>query len=140
EDYDPDYWEGGNWTDCPIVQNRSFDSMDGNLCCSSLFEFEFLPVGLRFQTREQIKTEMRAAFEEEMKVFLNELEQAAISSGYINVGRKNNDTHFQWLAYYQVKKLSYNEIRETYAPHVGNKAVEKAIKETAGLVGFTLRQ
>jgi hypothetical protein len=115
--------------------------VENNIDSSGVFTFEHLHLGLRWQTKEQIKDEIREAFETEMKRYIKNLEEVAIDSGYKPTPKKQDDTsHFQWLVCFQVKGWSYKEIQKHCGQHVGtDKAVRKAIKETAALIGLTLR-
>lgn len=89
--------------------------------------------------RKDFEKEVKKAFESTLKAYCDRIEEAASSLNYTQPPNKNELEHFKWLAYYQVKKMEYDEIK-THAPMVGTvQGISKAIKQIANVIDMELR-
>jgi hypothetical protein len=145
DEYDPDDWEGGDWTNAKLG-TEIFDTFLAE--SETQFRFEYQITQLTYETREQIKTDVRLEFEEALQAFLLKIESLAEQRGFVRVPSLFRPHHYQWLVNYQVKKMSCKSILEQYQEQCKSqdlpliksvKAVQKAINELARFIGLRLR-
>ena len=98
------------------------------------------------ETRETVELRMEKTFLKHIKRELDEMESLCESAGLKRTPEKRKQKHFQWLAYYIVEELDYEEIAQKYmdSDPRGDRVIEadsvkKAIKNTADLIGMKLR-
>lgn len=102
------------------------------------------------QKRKQVEGATRAAFDAYLTEYLDRLDQMMKQGGWRKGKGKQRQEHFAWLALYQVKGLTYEQVaqlaREEAAkgtcgvpPAYPEKGVKREIKRTAKLVGLKLR-
>ena len=100
--------------------------------------------------RRTIKQEIRRAFNQHLDEYLDRIESLAQERGYVKTKTKNEREHFEWLACFQVKGMSYSEIKDTFRPQTistektylsdDTKAIRKAINDVAKYIGLHLRK
>jgi hypothetical protein len=84
------------------------------------------------------RTRIRAAFAIALKAFQRDQEQLAHQRGARRARSKHGAEHFDWLAYYQVRGWSYEQILDEY-DRFERKTIEEGVKDAAKLVGLQLR-
>lgn len=99
--------------------------------------------------RKKIKEEIIQAFNKRLEDYLDFIEALVLERGFVKTKRKNERDHFEWLACFQVKAMSYEEIKDAFRSSVDSgkrtylsddtKAVRKAVNELARFIGLPLR-
>ena len=91
------------------------------------------------ESRAAAKQQLMKLLEVALDQFLDGIEKPWKSTCYIPTPVKRHPEHFDWVVHYQVLGRSYGTIQKTLAPGVSRQAIAKAVKETAELIGLTLR-
>lgn len=132
------YWEEtgdfDNW-DGASVSFRTIASPD-----ERRFTFEHTASDLTTRTRKQIKDEICEALARELEVYLDRMEGLARERGFASVPNKFTSEHYEWLAYFQVKGLPYEEIRQRYQMISSSQAIQKVVKALAAFISLSLRE
>lgn len=99
--------------------------------------------------RKKIKEEIIRAFNERLEEYLDSIEAMVSERGFVKTKRKNEREHFEWLACFQVKGMSYEEIKESFRSGADagsrtylsddTKVIRKAVNELARFIGLPLR-
>jgi hypothetical protein len=102
-----------------------------------------------YDHRKKIKEEITLAFKNRLEEYLDSIEALVSERGFVKTKSKNEREHFEWLACFQVKVMSYEEIRDAFRPTADSgqqtylsddtKAVRKAVNELARFIGLPLR-
>ncbi len=100
-------------------------------------------------TRKKIKDEVSLAFNEHLEKYLDYIESIAAQRGFVKSKQKNEIEHFDWLACFQVKGMSYEEVRDMFKhgataeqmPYLSDdtKAFRQAINALARFISLPLR-
>lgn len=82
---------------------------------------------------------VKERFEAELRAYRDYTDHEMEQEGFVRNDRKTAppELHFDWLVHYQVQGWSYQKIATQYRK--SRKAVEGAVKDTAQLIGLTLR-
>lgn len=108
------------------------------------FRFEhswWLPTKL---SRATYQEQIRAAFEDELRAYIDRVEALADAAGLRKVKRKRPrrgetpELHFEWLARFQVQEWTHKEIAERYR-NVDPKTVAAACRNVSEMIGLTRR-
>jgi hypothetical protein len=80
-------------------------------------------------------------FKTSLDTHKKEMEDLVIKSGAVkNYNRRKIARHMHWLVEYQIRNKSYGQIvREEKNKNYDESAIIKAINNTAGLIGLTLK-
>jgi hypothetical protein len=132
EDYDSDYWEGGDWRDVPMKFGDASD------ISHRLFEFSHSVDGLLWSTREQIIAELRSEFESAVTAYLNHLDSIMQESGYAVSPKKRSPDHFLWFIRYQVQRRSQNDIAQVFNQE--RTTVRDALRTISDLIKLPIRE
>lgn len=101
------------------------------------FKFEWAWHPLRSE-RASIESVMRQMFEEQMKEYLDHIEQRLLeATNAVRPRTKTQPAHFAWLVAYQIKGESHAAISKRV--HASRQTVADGIKLTAALCDLTLR-
>jgi hypothetical protein len=92
------------------------------------------------EPRAVAKQRLMSVFETELDHLLDRIEEPWRSDRYEPTVVKRHPEHFDWVVHYQVLGKSYGTIQRTLAPATSRQGISKAIRDTAALVGLTLRQ
>lgn len=97
----------------------------------------------RHESWEQAETRMTAAFHRHIRAHRDQIQALAETAG-LERTTSRTARHFRWLAMYQVQRLPKGE-RFSYrtlakVERVEMQSIEQALKETAELIGLTLRK
>lgn len=89
----------------------------------------------------QFERRVRAQFEAQLASYCDKVNHQALALGYVPTpARREADPHLTWLARFQVKRESPADIWRSFeGDNRTRRAFEKAIRETATLLGLTLR-
>jgi hypothetical protein len=127
---------GGSWM-VPLTENER------------RFVFEHPGWEPTYDYRKSIKQEIIQMFNQHLNVYLDRMESLVRERGYIKTKSKNEPEHFEWLACFQVKGMSYAEIKDKFKPQASSqmkiylsddtKAIRKAINDVAKYIGLQLR-
>jgi hypothetical protein len=103
-----------------------------------------------YDYRKTIKQEILMAFNQHLDEYLDRMESLVEERGYVKSKRKNEREHFEWLACFQVKGMSYAEIKDKFKSQTNSKektylsddtkAIRKAINDLAKYIGLQLRE
>lgn len=107
------------------------------------FKFHYKPPRLTEVTLKDLETNLRAEFEAWLKRYREDMVRRYKTAGYVRTIRKNTrtaDDHFQWLALFQVKRVSYEKIQNQWEKNSTPQMVEQAIKRTAKFIDLPLRK
>jgi hypothetical protein len=85
--------------------------------------------------------EREAAFRQRVDVYIGQIHMRAKGLGLLKSPEKREPEHVLWLVRYQVNDWTYEQILDEYrSPDTDISTVEKAVRETARLIGLTLRK
>lgn len=92
------------------------------------------------ESRSNNKQVLMAAFESALNTMLDQIAKPWTNSDHRPTIVKRHPEHFDWVVHYQVLGKSYGAIQRTLAPSTSRQGIAKAVKETAALIGLTLRR
>ncbi len=97
-----------------------------------------------WETRTAYEERARKAFDEALRCHLDAGEESATQAGFVRSPEKRGQfkarplQHFKWLVCYQIQGRSRKEIADEYGR--AKTSVSDALRNTANLIGLTLRQ
>jgi hypothetical protein len=91
-----------------------------------------------YERKANAARRISGAFSQALKAYIDKLDRAARERGNQRTPTKRERAHFEWLVRFQVKGESFADIAAGL-PHITSKAVERAVRRTAKLVGIPLR-
>lgn len=115
------------------------------------FEFRYKTLYPREGHRPDLERRITTAFKEQLKAFLDHAEQLAKEAGMRPTPKKRERLHFAWLACFQVRGMSYQEILKLFYPkeyvaakedgslNEHTKRIRKAVNEVSRLITLPLR-
>jgi hypothetical protein len=112
--------------------------------------FEYSGWEPTYDYRKTIKKKIIQSFNKHLEEYLDNMESLVRERGYVKTKVKNEPKHFEWLACFQVKGMSYSKIKDRFKPQASplekvyisddTKAIRKAINDLAKYIGLVLRQ
>lgn len=90
-----------------------------------------------FKNRDEFQREVERAFRQHLVSYCDRIERLTQERGFIEQKLKRDDTHFQWLVWYQIKGKSQKEVSRQF--NASRSAVAEGIKDVASMCGLTLR-
>jgi capsule polysaccharide modification protein KpsS len=102
-----------------------------------------------YDYRKAIKREILQSFNQHLEEYLDRMESLVEERGCVRTKTKNEPEHFEWLACFQVKGMSYTKIKDRFKPQAPSqktylsddtKAIRKAINDLAKYIGLSLRK
>lgn len=96
------------------------------------------------ERRKSVRARLRAEFERQLESYLEGVEDRARQAGFVRSPTKRTrhtgaaEAHFDWLALYRVKGMSFGKIASMYEDTLGvtPQTVREAVRATAGLIGL----
>jgi hypothetical protein len=90
------------------------------------------------ETANSYQQRLRDAFNEWSKAYVKEVRMLAPAFEMVLRPRKRDESHFEWLAKFQVQKLSFTDIAKEVKQ--SSEAVTEAVKRTAELIALNARR
>jgi hypothetical protein len=114
------------------------------------FTFEHPGWEPTYDFRKSIKQEIQEAFNRQLEAYLDRIETLVKDRGFVKTKRKNEPEHFEWLACFQVKRMSYGEIKDSFKQQANQskkvyvsddtKVIRKAVGDLAKFIELPLRE
>lgn len=114
------------------------------------FTFEHSGWEPTYDFRKTIKQKIQEEFTQQLEEYLDRIETLVKERGYVKTKQKNEPEHFEWLACFQVKGMSYGEIKKSFKPQPGTeekvyvsddtKFIRKAVRDLARFIELPLRK
>jgi hypothetical protein len=114
------------------------------------FTFEHPGWEPTYDFRRSIKQEIQEAFNQQLEAYLDRIESLVKERGFVKTKQKNEREHFEWLACFQVKGMSYGEIKDSFKQQTNprnkvyvsddTKSIRKAIGDLAKFIQLPLRE
>lgn len=128
----------GKW--CPLV--NLLDSETRYKGMTESFEFQFLPWHVNLNTWASYKGKIEEAFAKRLNAYRQSVLAEAMENDTPIAKETYAETHYKWLADFQVGRMNYSEIARNANPTNGGadrKTVREAIKNLASIINLTLR-
>lgn len=90
-----------------------------------------------FESRPKFAAHLRDEFERKLRMYLNDIEDAAEAAGLVAEPKQRASKHFEWLVQYQVLRRTYRGIARNLRSR--ERTIRQGIQHAADLVGLPLR-